>query len=157
MSVIDVLNTTLALLEDPTQGLAKTMQTLSGASTPPALNFVPWKLTGTLHPGRTANVTLRPVQWQPSVKRLPTQRDAVVQLELGYESFQSDAAKLEADIAVAATAFAQITDALRQYSDDHAGTVVDVIDPVTYLFGQFEGGTSSGFTATITIEERAAT
>ncbi|HVX39612.1 MAG TPA: hypothetical protein VHB25_08565 [Gemmatimonadaceae bacterium] len=153
MSVIDVRDLTSALLQDDALGLAATMERLGGASV--ALNFVAWKRAAMLQPTTAANVYVTPEGWQPEVRRQADVREAVMQLRIGYESFQADAELLEQELAIAATALAQVLDGLRAYSDAHGGTVVDVIDPLQYAFGQFPGGTSAGFTVILSIEEQA--
>lgn len=157
MSVITVLATIDALLQDPTAGLAAKIQTLSSAASPPTLNFVHWKNARAMQPGTASNVTLQPVMWQPELKRFANLRDAVAQLSVSFESFQSDPEVLEADITTAAVALAQVLDGVRVYSDAHGGTIIDLVDPIGYAFGQFPGGTSAGFTATFSLEEQSTT
>jgi hypothetical protein len=84
------------------------------------------------------------------------QRDGRVTLDARYETFEADAERRELQIAYAAAAFSRvIAENLRDYSDAHNGTVVEVNDPLSFTFGEFEGPASSGFIASISITERS--
>jgi hypothetical protein len=83
-------------------------------------------------------------------------RDAFVDIEIGYEYFGGVLTQIQNNVAIVATALAQVLDQLRAYSDAHAGTIIEVDNSVRYDFGQFAGPTSHGFIATITVQERSS-
>lgn len=87
----------------------------------------------------------------------PGARDGGVGLSVRYETFEANEDNLEFQVAYAASALTKcLLDNLRDYSDAHQGTVVDVATPVTFQFGEFDGPVSAGFVATISITERSA-
>lgn len=158
MSQHQVLATVEALLQDPGAGFQAAFDGLKGGAVVPinaTLRFVKWKLAGALQPATVANVMLRPRTWAPQLRQ-GQYRDAQIQLEIGFESFAADPDVLQETITIAAAALMQVLDQLRTYSDAHGGTIIDVIDPTDIQFGEYEGGTSAGFSATVTLEERAA-
>lgn len=157
MSQQQILATVQALLEDATEGLAARTTALAAgdARIRSDFHFVPWQLSDRPHPTQQPNVMLRPRQWQPGLRRLTTIRDAQVAIEIGYEYFGTDAQAIQDNVTLVATALAQVLDGLRDYSDAHGGTVIDVLDPLTFAFGQFSGPTSNGFLCTVTLEERS--
>jgi hypothetical protein len=161
MSIQQLLATTQACLADDGVGLAVRVDALaSTAAIPPEkirtdFAFVAWKLAGTLQSSRTPNIMLRPVRWSPVVKQ-QNHRDAPALVEIAGEWFDADPIVLQENIALAAAALAQTLDGLRDYSDAHQGTVIDVLDPMDFRFGDFPGGASAGFTATIQILERSS-
>ncbi len=119
--------------------------------------YVPWALEGPLKDTRAPNIMTRPRNWRPEVKKGDTaHRDAWVDIEIGYEYFGGVLADIQDNVAIVATALAQVLDQLRAYSDAHAGTIIEVDDSVRYDFGQFAGPTSHGFIATITVQERSS-
>lgn len=160
MSVLQVLATVNGLLADDALGLAERVSALAAGDTPRIradFTFVPWALESPLKDTRSPNVMTRPRNWRPEVKKGDTaHRDAWVDLEIGYEYFGGVLADIQDNVAIVATALAQVLDSLRAYSDAHAGTVFEVEDSVRYDFGQFAGPTSHGFIATITVQERSS-
>jgi hypothetical protein len=161
MSQQQVLATLEACLQDVVDGLAAKVTALAAVvATDPAtirvdFNFVKWKLAGAMQPARTPNVMLRPGRWSVGLKQA-NHRDGVTNVEVGAEWFDADPSVLQDNIVITATALAQVLDGLRDYSDAHGGSIVDVIDPIEFLFGEFSGPASSGFTAAIQIQERSA-
>lgn len=159
MSVPQVLATVNGLLADGALGLSARVTALAaGDSTIQAVfSYVPWALEGPLKDTRTPNVMLRPRNWRPDVKAGDTgHRDAYVDIEIGYEYFGGVLTQIQNNVAIVATALAQVLDQLRAYSDAHAGTILEVDNSVRYDFGQFAGPTSHGFIATITVQERSS-
>lgn len=166
MSVIDVMATMRDCLADPAVGLAARVADLAPTvETSPQhirtdFNFVKWKLSGRPNspappqPTTRPNVMLRPVRWSPELKRA-THRDAPTLVQVGMEWFDADTDVLQDNITIGAVALARVMDGLRDYSDTHDGTVIDVKDPIEFTFGEFDGPASSGFLATIEIEERS--
>jgi hypothetical protein len=164
MSVLDVLATVRDCLADPSVGLARRVEQLAAEPSPRAdpeqirteFNFVQWKLSGAVHPQTTTqpNVMLRPVRWR-SDATIGALRDGVVVIQVGVEWFDADTAVLQDNITIGAVALARVMDGLREFSDTHQGTVIDVKDPIDFAFGEFDGPASSGFLATIEIEERS--
>lgn len=153
-----VLATVDGALKDPVIGLAAAAAALANNDDriQTEFAFVQWSLVGTMSDTRLPNVMLRPRRWLPATKRADiVQRDADVAIDIGYEFFGSDVSAIQDNIAIMATALAQVIDALRAYSDANDGTIIDVYDPVLYEFGQFAGPVSNGFLATITLAERS--
>lgn len=164
MSALDVIATLRDCLQDDTVGLAAAVAGLAPNASDPTrirldFNFVKWKLAGASvqQTTLTPNVMLRPRSWRPELKRANL-RSSVVLIDVGMEWFDSETDVLQDNIVIGATALARVLDGLRDYSDAHGGTVIDVIDPINYVFGEFEfdGPVSSGFLATIQIEEQSA-
>lgn len=163
MSVLDVIATMRDCLQDPGAGLAEQVTALVGVvGTAPSrirtdFNFVKWKLSGVINPQPTTqpNVMLRPVRWQTDLKHANV-RDGTVAIQVGIEWFDADTDVLQDNITIGAVALARVMDGLRDYSDANNGTVIDVKDPIDFAFGEFDGPASSGFLATIQIEERSA-
>jgi hypothetical protein len=160
MSVPQVLATYDGLLTDPVLGLSARIAALAAGDTPRIrtdFTRVPWALESPLKDTRTPNVMTRPRNWRPQVKKGDTgHRDAYVDLDTAYEYFGGVLADIQDNVAIVATALAQVLDCLRAYSDTHAGTIIEVEDSVRYDFGQFVGPTSHGFIATITVQERSS-
>lgn len=119
----------------------------------------PWMLSGQLKATGQHNVSVTPRGWSANVM-LPNEtfRDAIVSFQVSFETFAADPAQLEDTISVFATALMRVLDLLRDYSDANDGTVLQVLDTVSFSFGEFTGGsaTSSGFTCTVNIQERGA-
>lgn len=163
MSVFDVLRTVRDCLADDVVGLSAAVKALAGTGEIGAdkirteFVFVAWKLSGAPNTTRattTPNVMLRPMKWDPTLKRAQL-RDALVRIEIGIEWFDADAQVIQDNVSLGATALARVMDGLRDYSDAHGGTVIDVLDPMEFFFGDFEGPASSGFLARIQIQERS--
>lgn len=160
MSVFDVIATLRDCLADDTAGLAARVAELAGeAEDEPGrirmdFNFVKWKLGGVPQTTTQPNVMLRPKTWRTQQKRA-AQRDGLVSLDVAIEWIDGDTDVLQDNITLGAVGLARVLDGLRDYSDAHDGTVIDVLDPIDFLFGEFDGAASSGFVATIQIEERS--
>jgi hypothetical protein len=118
------------------------------------LNFVKWKLAGRPQRADTANVMIRPRSWDVDPKGNSNLRDAAVRLEIAYETFDADPAAIQDNIVLAMGALVLCLDLLRVWSDAHDGTVIDIVEPIGFTIGEFDGPTSSGFIATVTIRER---
>ena len=158
MSQAQVLETTRALFEDPALGLRAKVIALA-AGDPAILTdfaFVKWALAGTMQAATKVNVMIRPGSWRPDVKNQGRpHRDAFAQFEVGLELFAADPDTIQANVALMATAVAQVIDELVEYSADTGGTIADVDDPIEFLFGQFATPTSHGFLARVTVFERS--
>lgn len=159
MSQKQVLATVDGLLKDAVRGLTAKATALA-AGDPTILtdfNFVRWALGGTMQPATKPNVMSRPGSWTPQTRNdANPHRDAFAAIEIGYEFFGADPDAIQANVALVATALAQVIDELVQYSVDTGGTVVDVQEPIEFLFGQFAGPTSHGFLARVTVFERSS-
>lgn len=167
MSVHQVLGTTRDMLADDAAGLAAKVATLVAAlrATPfqPSssiltnFNFTKWALRGSMNPASAPNVMLRPARWL-AVQKLANKpdRDGDVAIEIGYEIFGGDPDVIQDNVSIVATALAECLDGLRAYSDAHQGTVIQVLDPIEWRFGEFAGPTSAGFLALVTVQERSA-
>lgn len=161
MSVIDVIGTVRTCLADATVGLAAAVSALAGTAEKPErvrvdFNFVKWKLSGASNPQPTTmpNVMLRPKRWDADLKRANL-RPGIVLVEIGIEWFDAETDVLQDNITIGMVALARVIDGLRDYSDAHGGTIIDVRDPIEFIVGEFDGPASSGFLATIEIEERS--
>jgi hypothetical protein len=119
------------------------------------LNFVKWKLAGRPQPASGANVMIRPRSWNAELKQGGT-RDGKVAIDIAYETFDADPDAIQENIVLAMAALVKCLDGLRDWSDAHEGTVIDVLGDVQFSIGEFDGPTSSGFIATVTIEERGS-
>lgn len=158
MSMAQLLETLDGALQDDAAGLSAKLVALGGGDgrIRADVAFGAWALTGTMTDARQPNVATRPVSWTPDTKVSDQgHRDAAAQIEVGYEYFGADLEAIQLNVALAATALAQVIDQLRAYSDAHDGTIIEVLDPVRYTFGDFAGATSHGFTATISLVERS--
>lgn len=158
MSMQQVLDTIDGALRDPVIGLSAAVSALADGDERIRADFAhgKWALAGTLNDSRSPNVMLRPRRWLAIAKRNDVgHRDAEAQVDIGYEFFGADVLQIQENIALVATALAQVLDALRQYSDDTGGTIIETVDPILFEFGQYQGPTSNGFLATITIIERS--
>jgi hypothetical protein len=161
MSISQVIATVTACLEDPLVGLSARVAALADteAEDPQRIRTEfasrKWKLAGVMQPSGQPNVMVRPGRWSARLKQA-NHRDGVVLVEIGAEWFDANVDVLQENITIAAAALAQVLDGLRAYSDAHSGTVIDVLDPIEYVFGEFTGPASSGFTATTLIEERSS-
>lgn len=160
MSMREVLGLVDALLKDPVDGLAAMVESLEGSVETPVrseFNFVPWGLqTEVVRQSAIPNVMLRPGTWTPNARYNGTnQRDARCRVVIGYETFHSELAVIQNEVAVVSAAVARMFDAVVEFSVARGGTVYDVDDPMEFLFGQFAGVVSNGFLATITLLERS--
>lgn len=158
MSMQEVLDVVEGALQDPIVGLAAAVDVIANGDGRIRVDFVhgKWALAGALSDTRSPNVMVRPRRWLPEAKRADTgHRNADVQLDIGYEYFGNDPLAIQDNVAAVATALAQVIDELREYSDTRGGTIIETVDPILFDFGQFQGPTSNGFLATITLIERS--
>lgn len=160
MSQRQVLNLLKAALLDATTGLAAQAAaeaTTLGLSVSTDFALDPWMLSGQMKATGQHNVSVTPRGWAANTM-LPneTYRDAIVSFQVSFETFAAASGQLEDTISVFATALMRVFDRLRDYSDANGGTVLQVLEAVSFSFGEFTGGsaTSSGFTCTVTIQER---
>lgn len=159
MSVPQLLTALNGVLADPVLGL--TARTTALAAGDPriqtAFTYAAWALDGGMRIATRPNVMVRPRLWMPATTRADGgHRDARGRFEIGYEFFGAVLADIQDNVAIVATALAQVLDSLREYSDLHGGTVIEIEDGTQFDFGQFTGPTSHGFIATVTIIERSA-
>lgn len=158
MSMQQLLDTVSGALQDDDVGMAVKLTALADgdACVRSDLTFARWALTGSLNDARGPNMAVRPIAWSPDTKVSDQgHRDAAAQIEVSYEYFGSDLDTIQRNVALAATALAQVVDELRAYSDAHDGTIIEVVDPMGFTFGDYAGPTSHGFKATITLTERS--
>lgn len=160
MSQTQVLATTKALLEHVALGFKAKIVALS-AGDPDILTdvqVVSWSLEGIMQPATKVNVMLRPGDWRfnPKNEGRP-HRDAFSEVEIDVELFHSDPAILEKNLPLLATAMAQTIDGIVDYSMANAGTIADLEDPVTIVFGSFRPSrTMNSFTCRATVFERSS-
>jgi hypothetical protein len=165
MSLRAVLTTVMAALQDPATGLAArataiaAAEGIAGGVISTNFNFERWSLSGQMNPAGMPNVALG-LQRGATTLMLPNElhRDGDWALALSYETFAADAPVIEDNITVVAMAAAEVLDRLREYSDAHAGTVMQVREPIGYEFGSFSTVTSdNGFTLNFVVQERSTT
>lgn len=163
MSLRQVLATVYAALEDPGTGLAaraNALEILEGlVDIETAYKFEQWLLSGQMKQAGAPNVSVGPSDGA-AMLMLPqeSQRDADWRLDIKYETFSADPTVIQNNVATTVTALLQVLDTLREYSDAHGGTILQVREPVGFRFGQFSGASSTnGFTATVVIHERGNT
>jgi hypothetical protein len=169
VSLAQVLETTRAALVDRTVGLAAQMTALAGTQTKvdPELirtdfNFVKWRLSSptNLQQTTTPNVMTRPAASSAGHKNANL-RDAAHRLEVSIEFFDADVDVLEANVETATAALIAVFSGLPEFSLANGGTIVEVIAPFTFAYGDFAtlaGATdpvSAGLTATVSIQERS--
>lgn len=121
-------------------------------------NFVRWKnVTAPAVTSAGHEVAIVPARSAENLE-IPaeTQRDGLVDIELSFTTFHSDAQAIEDNVLVHAAALRRCLDRLREYSDANGGTVLQVREPVSIDFLVASGNaTSAGFRARFTIEERS--
>jgi hypothetical protein len=161
MSQRQLLDTLKAAVLDTDTGLKAQADTIALAESIEVVTDFAldrWMLSGVMHSAAQHNVSIAPKQWAANTM-LPNEnlRDAVGIFTISFETFSPDPAVLEDTISVFTTALIRVLDRLREFSDAHAGTVVQVMESVSFAFGAFAGGTaaSSGFICTVSIQERS--
>ena len=161
MSLKKVLDTIKAAVQDPVTGLqarATAIATAEALGVVTDFRLEKWMLSGEMKPSGIHNVAIAPANAAANLK-LPheTQRDAVHSIVIGFETFSADTSVLEDTVLVFAQAVLQVLDRLREFSDANGGTILQVFETVGMSFGTFTGGgaTSSGFTASVNIQERS--
>jgi hypothetical protein len=165
VSIRQVENTLLALLKNGSIGLAVMVEKLANQTLDPPdrsliatdFDFNRWTVPGqAIRPATRANVMTRPRRWLPGVVT-NGRREAVAEVDIGFESFKSEQHAQELQIAITATALAAVLDQAEAFSDETGGTIIRVVNPILYQFGYFESPTSAGFIATVTCDEASAT
>lgn len=157
--ITDVIKTLGDALADPVTGLAAKAVALTGAllDIRTDYRFQPWVLSGELKMAGQPNVAIAPTSGAANLKYpQQTMRDGEWRIDISVEFFDADPQTIMDNVGVTVTALFQVLDTLREYSDAHGGTILQVFEPVGLRFGQFAGvSTTNGFTATATIQERA--
>jgi hypothetical protein len=163
MSMRNVLDTVLAALEDNTIGLSAQVAALvaGGApAVPTTFSYGKWAIRSGLRDARGHSVIVRPSRGADATKLQETHlRDGTQEIEVAAESFAASENALQDAIAVVQTALLMTLDHLVDYSHAHGGTIIEVLDPVSTSYGEFDGapsGTSAGFVSRITITERSS-
>lgn len=161
MSARQVLSLCDGLLADPLQGFVVTLAALIAAD-PPTVDLRAEteisrrRPTGQLKPTTSPTLSINLRAATTTAVQPPQQRDGRVELTARYECVIADEEALELQVAFAAAALSKMfVENLRAYSDANDGTVVEIEDPLTFAFGEFEGPVSAGFIANITIRERS--
>jgi hypothetical protein len=160
MSQRQVLNTLKDAILDPTTGLeeqADQVALTENLNVDTDFRLERWMLSGNMKAAGVHNVAVYPTLWSADLM-LPDDghRDADDSFNVAFETFSADAGVIEDTVSVFATALIRVLDTLREFSDDHAGTVVQIAGRVNFAFGTFSSGnaTSSGFICTFTVMER---
>jgi hypothetical protein len=159
--ITDVIKTLSDALQDVATGLAVKAVALTGALPNIRTDYVfaPWILSGEMKMAGAPNVAIAPTIGAANLK-IPaeTQRDGEWRLDISVEFFDADPVTIMNNVGVSVTALFQVLDTLREYSDAHGGTIMQVMEPLSLRFGQFAGASSTnGFTLTATIQERGNT
>lgn len=163
MSASQVLSTLRGAMQDAATGLAARVEALKAAD--PALQavrsdvqWVRWSLAGRMQTTGQPNVavSVRRVLTEQKLAAMPS-RDGMWSVEIAYECFSADQGVIEDTVTTTATALLQVLDGLREYSDAHAGTVVDLEGQIDMQFGAFDGPevNSFGFICRFTVLERS--
>lgn len=162
MSARQVLETCDGLLADNALGFVATLAALIVADPPiagvrSATSISRRRPQGQLKPTSEPQLSINLRASATSAVQPPQQRDGRVELNTRYECVIADEEILEQQVAYAAAALSKMfVENLRAYSDAHGGTVVEIEDPLSFTFGEFEGPVSAGFVASITILERSS-
>jgi hypothetical protein len=164
VSMLQVLDTTLNAMQDPSVGVEAKMQALMALPGVPQVRaeftFGKWAIpSGALKDARQAYLVVRPSAGEDETK-IPQKlhRDNRQVIDIAAEFFGADPEQLQDMIAVGQAAVLMVLDGLREFSDGEspAGTIIEVVDPVRTRYGEFEGATSGGFISTAVITERSA-
>lgn len=165
MSERQVIATVRAALADVGYGLAAKVAEVIAAEGIPAgvvtteYNFIRWLRANKLDEASAGHaVSVTPVR-STNQLQIPAEmrRDGLIDLELGFTTYQADPATIEENVLVHAAALRRCLDKLREFSDANGGTVLQVREPVTIDYASASGSaTSAGFKARFTIEERSA-
>jgi hypothetical protein len=158
VSARQVLGTLTGLLQDDERGLEARMIELVPLAEAPVsttLRFLKWQLADAMSPATAHNVCVRPRGIAAALAD-GGERDGTVLLQVLFEAFSSDPDEIQETVLIAASALLRCMDELRAYSDDTDGTVIDLPQPVSIRFGEFEGATRGGFIADLTINERGS-
>jgi hypothetical protein len=162
MSARQVRKTVRALLADPVLGLKPAVDALAAAESLTNIvsdfNYVRGALSGKMLPSGAPNISVDARTWRPEQKVVKPQRNSRVIVDIRAEFTSADQQQLEDQRDLTAIAVVKVLDGLREYSDTHAGTIVDVEDPYNIQIGEFGGPvTTEGFVCSATILERSTT
>jgi hypothetical protein len=162
VSARQVRKTVRALLQDVTVGLKPNVVALAAAEGLTNIlsdfNYVRGAISGKMLPSGQPNISVDARNWRPEQKVAKPNRDAIVVVDIRAEFTAADQQQLEDQRDLTAIAVVKVLDGLREYSDAHGGTVVDVIDPFSFDIGDFAGPvTTQGFVCSATILERSST
>jgi hypothetical protein len=153
-----------AFLADDVVGLAATVEKFAPLS-PRAMaiglekirtdfRLIPYVASGVQQPTAYPSVITQTVEYRPKARNA-NRRDAYLTVRITIEYSDAEDAVLLANRDVCADALGtMLTDYLVDYSAAHGGTVVEVLDPVSILEGDFQGATTSGLVATAQIQEQ---
>jgi hypothetical protein len=162
VSARQVRQTVRALLEDSALGLKPsvidlaTSEGVSGVSSD--FHYVRGHLTGKMQPTGQPNISVDARTWRPEQKVVKPQRDSRVVVQIQGEFSSADPDQLEDQRDLTVIALVKCLDGLREYSDAHAGTVLDVEDPYNIDIGVFGGPiTTEGVSCNFTVLERSTT
>lgn len=156
MSARQVVATVSGLLEHAQMGLSARMGELAPLATVPVsttLRFAKWHLPESMHPAMQHSVVVRPRGWAAALKD-GAERDGTVSVQVMFEAFASDPGEIQETVLIAMAALMRCMDDLRAYSDSTNGTVIDFPVEISMRTGEFEGATTGGFIADMSINER---
>jgi hypothetical protein len=113
-------------------------------------------LDGRMAPTTSPNVSVAELGWDAELKANFNARDGLVPLQITYELVDADEDVLLDNASINAEALLEVLDFLREYSDAHGGTIIQVLDRASIRFGYFgEDVPSYGFRCTFTVQERS--
>jgi hypothetical protein len=153
-----------AFLQDPVVGLAANVEKFAALS-PRALEvgpekirtdfrFVDYQAVGVVQPTAQPTVVVETVEYRVQ-GRIANERNATLTARITVEYTAAEEAVLLANRDVCADALgSMLCDYLRDYSDAHRGTVLEVPGEVAIQEGQFQGAVTSGLVAVVQILER---
>lgn len=158
--MLEVLATTQAAFRDRTSGLAARAAAIADTADLAVRSdfaFGKWALRETLSPTTAHRVVIRPAAGLEEAKQGTLQRDAVHTLAILIEVFGADEDEIERSLVVIQLAVIQVLDELRDYSDAHDGTVIEIPDAISTRYGEFTGSASlsGGLISTVNIRERS--
>lgn len=163
-----VLQTVQDALEDPVYGLLQRARELARyegreADLRAEVEWHKWRLSGELKKATTVNVSVGIANDRAGINTGTDQeRLSEHSIEIGLEMVGADTELLTFNVSCYATALLQVVDYLVEFSDNTGGTIQQVREPVAFSWGDFGPGrqgalpiTTSGFTATFTVQERS--
>lgn len=167
MSMRQVLDIVDALLKDESVGLRATTERLAvslpnvspGNPEPVSGDFAFYrgKLPGIRPTNHRGNVMLRPARGNANNRLGGNVREGAQVIDIGFETFGASDDDQVDEATLVLGALRQCLDGLREFSDANLArfgtSIIDVDEAMDYRFGDFDGPTSYGFLATISIQE----
>lgn len=163
MAMSAVLATIQQRLADPTTGLA-----VKAAARATALGYQAgrvrtdfvyekWSLSGQMREATATTFAIAPDSFAAPEKRFTSERrDSRLAVLVSCQVFDGDVDSLQDNIVAVSEAFIQCMDDLVAFSTANGGTIVNLEDPITVTFTDFNGEpTQGGFLAQFTVFDRS--